>query len=209
MSTAPNTVFVLKIQFIADTTGDGLPELRLISIPNTSQQLPALRNIFEESNNAISISPVNDHSSGPTIINLMDNSHHQHERVYLEQQPQLPSTSTEANNMNTILTKEIQKTSARPFFANLIDSLSAGNLYFDGQQNEQLLIMVEPEGGMNSSQETMPHTGNTTYLLTAKINRMKLKTDLVRLFMENEAGSVIYFFVPKVLYLFIMLLVTN
>ena len=82
-------VFVLKTQFIADTTGDDLPELRLTSIINTSQQLPELHNIFEESNNAISISPVNDHSPGPAIINLMDNSHHQHESVYLEQQPQL------------------------------------------------------------------------------------------------------------------------
>ena len=40
--------------------------------------------------------------------------------------------------------------------------------------------MVEPDGDMSSSQETRPHTGNTTYLLTAKINRMKLKTNLVR-----------------------------
>ena len=46
--------------------------------------------------------------------------------------------------------------------------------------------MVEPERGMNSSQETIPHTGNTPYFLTAKINRMKLKTDLVRFFMENK-----------------------
>ena len=48
--------------------------------------------------------------------------------------------------------------------------------------------MVEPERGMNSPQETIPDTGNTTYLLTAKINRMKLKTDLVRFFMENKVG---------------------
>ena len=129
--------------------------------------------------------------------------------VYLEQQPQLPSTSNEANSMNTILATEIQNNSARLFFANLIDSASAGNLYFNGQQNEQLLNMVEPEGGMNSSQETIPHTGNTTYLLTAKINRMKLKTDLIRFFMKNKVLSLIYFFVLKVLYLFIMLLVTN
>ena len=73
------TVFVLKTQFIADT-GDDL----LTSIANTSRQLPELRNIFEQSINAISVSPVNDHSSGPTIINLMGNSHCQHERVYLE-----------------------------------------------------------------------------------------------------------------------------
>ena len=66
------TEFVLKTQFIADTTGDDLPELRLTSIPNSSQQLPELRNIFEECNNAISISPVNDHSPGPAIVNLMD-----------------------------------------------------------------------------------------------------------------------------------------
>ena len=72
---------MLKTQFIADTRGDDLPELRLTSIPNTSQQLPELRSIFEESNNTISISPVNDHSPGPAIINLMDNSHHQHECV--------------------------------------------------------------------------------------------------------------------------------
>ena len=39
------TVFELKTQFIADT-GDDLPELRLAPIPNTSQQLPELRNIF-------------------------------------------------------------------------------------------------------------------------------------------------------------------
>ena len=39
---------------------------------------------------------------------------------------------------------------------------------------------------MNSSQEAIPHAGNATYLLTAKINRMKLKTDLVRFFMENK-----------------------
>ena len=87
------------------------------------------------------------HSPGPAMINSMDNSHCQLESVYLEQQPQLPSTSTEANNMNTILTTEIQNNSASPFFANLIDSASAGNLYFDGQQNEQLLNMVDPEGG--------------------------------------------------------------
>ena len=68
--------------------------------------------------------------------------------MYLEQQPQLPSTSTEANNMNTILTTEIQKNSASPFFENLIDChASAGDLYFGGQQNEQLLNMVEPERG--------------------------------------------------------------
>ena len=84
----------------------------------------------------------------------MDNSHCQHESVYLEQQPHLASFSTEANN-------------------------------------------------------TIPHTGNTTYLLTAKIKRMKLKTDLVRFSMENKVGSHIYFFVLKVLYLFIILLVTN
>ena len=48
--------------------------------------------------------------------------------------------------MNTILTTEIKNNSARLFFANLIDSASAGNLYFDGQ-NEQLLNMVESEGG--------------------------------------------------------------
>ena len=48
--------------------------------------------------------------------------------------------------------------------------------------------MVEPEKGMNTSKETMPHTGNTTFLLTAKINRMKLKTDSVRFFMENKLG---------------------
>ena len=78
--------------------------------------------------------------------------------------------------MNTILTTEIKNNSARLFFANLIDSASAGNLYFDGQ-NEQLLNMIESEGGMDSSQETVPHTGNITYLLTAKLNRMKLKTD--------------------------------
>ena len=194
------TVFVLKTQFITDTKGDDLPELRLTSIPNTSHQLPELRNIFEESNNAISISPVNDHSPESAIINLMDNIHHQHESVYLEQQPQLPSSSTEANNMTTIFTTEIQNNSARPFFANLIDSASAGNLYFDGQENEQLLNMAEPEGSMNSSQETIPHTGNTTYLLTAKINRMKLKTDLDRSLMKNKVG--IYFFVLKVLHLF-------
>ena len=194
------TVFVLKTQFIADTKGDDLPELRLTSIPNTSHQLPELRNISEESNNAISISPVNDHSPKSAIINLMDNIHHQHESVYLEQQPQLPSSSTEANNMTTIFTTEIQNNSARPFFANLIDSASAGNLYFDGQENEQLLNMAEPEGSMNSSQEKIPHTGNTTYLLTAKINRMKLKTDLDRSLMKNKVG--IYFFVLKVLHLF-------
>ena len=55
------TVLVLKTQFIADT-GDDLPELRLTSIPNTSQQLPELGNVFEQSINAISISPVNYHS---------------------------------------------------------------------------------------------------------------------------------------------------
>ena len=49
--------------------------------------------------------------------------------------------------------------------------------------------MVEPEWGMNSLQETVPHTGNTTYFLTVKINRMKLKIDLVRFFMENKVGS--------------------
>ena len=46
------SVFLLKTQFIADT-GDDLPELRLTSIPNSSQQLPELRNIFELSKNAI------------------------------------------------------------------------------------------------------------------------------------------------------------
>ena len=43
-------------------------------MPNTSQQLPELRNIFEQSNNAISINPVNDYLPGPVIINLMDNN---------------------------------------------------------------------------------------------------------------------------------------
>ena len=47
------TVFVLKTQFIADT-GDDLPELRLTPIPNTSQQLPELRNIFEQSIQSLS-----------------------------------------------------------------------------------------------------------------------------------------------------------
>ena len=46
------TVFVLKTQFITDT-GDDLPALRLTPIPNTSQQLPELHNIFEQSNNAM------------------------------------------------------------------------------------------------------------------------------------------------------------
>ena len=46
--------------------------------------------------------------------------------------------------------------------------------------------MVESEGGMDSSPETKPHTVNTTYLLTVKINRMKLKTGLVRFVMENK-----------------------
>ena len=138
----------------------------------------------------------------------MDNIQCQHESVYLEQQPHLPSTSTEANDMNTMLTTEIQNNSASPFLADLIDSASAGNSYSDGQQNGQLSNMVEPEGGMNISQETIPHTSNTTCLLTAKINRLKLKTDLVRFFMEN-VGSLIYFFVLKFLYLFIMLLVAN
>ena len=69
--------------------------------------------------------------------------------MHLEQQPQLPSTSTEANNMNTILATELQNNSASPFFENLIDShASAGDLYFRGQQNEQLLNMVEPEKGL-------------------------------------------------------------
>ena len=108
------TVFVLKTQFIADT-GDDLPELRLTPIPNTSQQLPELRNIFEQSNNAISVSPVNDHSSGPAIINLMDNSHCYHESVYLEQQPQLPSTSTEANNIITPYNRNPEQLS-KPIF---------------------------------------------------------------------------------------------
>ena len=108
----------------------------------------------------------------------MDNIQRQHEIVYLEQQPHLPSTSTEANDMNTMLTTEIQNNSASPFLADLIDSASAGNSYSDGQQNGQLSNMVEPEGGMNISQETIPHTSNTTCLLTAKINRLKLKTDL-------------------------------
>ena len=49
----------------------------------------------------------------------MDNSHRQCESVYLEQQPQLPSTSAEANDMNTILTTEIQNNSASLLFANL------------------------------------------------------------------------------------------
>ena len=91
--------------------------------------------------------------------------------------------------MNTILTTEIQNNSTSPVFENLIDchhASVAGNLYFGDQQNEQLLNMVEPERDMNNSQETMPHTGNTTYLLTAKMNRMKLKTDLVKFFMENN-----------------------
>ena len=77
---------MLKTQFIVDT-GDYLPELRLTPIPNTSQQLPELRNIFEQTNNAISVSPVNNHSHRPAIINLMDNSHCQDESVYLAQQP--------------------------------------------------------------------------------------------------------------------------
>ena len=122
----------------------------------------------------------------------MDNSHCQYESVYLEQQPQLPSTSTEANNMcmNIILTTEIHPEQLSPFFENLIDShhASTGNLYFGDQQNEQLLNMVEPVRGMNSSQEPIPHTSNTAYFLTAKINRMKLKTDLVRFFMKNKVA---------------------
>ena len=115
--------------------------------------------------------------------------------------------------MNTILTTKSQNNSASPpFLADLIDSASAGNLYSDGQQNEQLSNqnMVESEGGgMNTSQKTIPHTSNTTYLLIAKINRMKIKTDLVSFFIENKVGSLIYFFVLKVLYLFVMLLVAN
>ena len=86
------TGFVLKTQFVADA-GDDLSELRLTPIPNNSQQLPELHNIFEQSNNVISVNPVNDHSPGPAIINLMDNSHCQDENVYLPQQPQLPSTT--------------------------------------------------------------------------------------------------------------------
>ena len=39
---------MLKTHFIADT-GDDLPELRLTSIQNTSQQLPELCNISESS----------------------------------------------------------------------------------------------------------------------------------------------------------------
>ena len=62
------TVFVLNIHFIADI-GDDLPELTRTSIPNTSQQLPELSNKFEQSNSAISVSSVNDHSPGPAIIN--------------------------------------------------------------------------------------------------------------------------------------------
>ena len=143
----------------------------------------------------------------------MDNIQRQHGSVYLEQQPQLPSDATEANDMNTILpTKSQNKSASPPFLADLIDSASDGNLYSDGQQNEQLSNqnMVELEGGsMNTSQETIPHASNTTYLLTAKINRMKIKTDLVRFFMENKVGSLIYFFVLKVLYLFIITLVAN
>ena len=112
---------MLKTQFTADNRDD----------------------LLEQSNNAVSINPVNDHSPGSAIVNLMDNSYHQHESVYLEQQPQLPSIKTDLN-------------------------------------------MVESEGGMDSSPETKPDTVNTTYLLTAKINRIKLKTDLVRFFMENK-----------------------
>ena len=92
-----------------------------------------MRNIFEQTNNAISVSPVNNHSHRPAIINLMDNSHCQDESVYLAQQPQLPSTSTEANDMNTILTTEIQNNSTSPIFENLIGSPHASvaaNLYF-------------------------------------------------------------------------------
>ena len=61
---------MLKTQFTADNRDD----------------------LLEQSNNAVSINPVNDHSPGPAIVNLMDDSYHQHESVYLEQQPQLPST---------------------------------------------------------------------------------------------------------------------
>ena len=64
---------------------------------------------------------------GPVIINLMDNIQRQHEIVYLEQQPHLPSTSTEANDMNTMLTTEIQNNSVSPFLADLID-LVASNM---------------------------------------------------------------------------------
>ena len=64
---------------------------------------------------------------GPAIINLMDNIQCQHESVYLEQQPHLPSTSTEANDMNTMLTTEIQNNSVSPFLADLID-LMASNM---------------------------------------------------------------------------------
>ena len=47
---------------------------------------------------------------------------------------------------------------------------------------------------MNSSQEAIPHT---CLVIPAKINRTKLKTDLVRFFMENKVGSLIYFFFLK------------
>ena len=57
----------------------------------------------------------------------MDNIQRQHEIVYLEQQPHLPSTSTEANDMNTMLTTEIQNNSVSPFLADLID-LMASNM---------------------------------------------------------------------------------
>ena len=58
---------------------------------------------------------------------------------FLEQNPKLPSTSNEASNMSNIATTAIQHNSESLLFANLIESASAENLYFDGQ-NEPSLI---------------------------------------------------------------------
>lgn len=47
--------------------------------------------------------------------------------------------------MNTILTTEVQDNSGNLFLQTLdsISWVSAGNLYFDAQQNESLLSVVE------------------------------------------------------------------
>ena len=73
-----------KALFISKTVfGDDLPELRLTSKTSTLQQLLELCNIHEQLNNATS--PVNDHSPGLKIVNLMDNGLHQHQIMFLEQ----------------------------------------------------------------------------------------------------------------------------
>ena len=83
MKQALTLIFGKALFFSKTVFGDDLPELRLTSKTSTLQQLLELCNIHEQLNNATS--PVNDHSPGLKIVNLMDNGLHQHQIMFLEQ----------------------------------------------------------------------------------------------------------------------------